>query len=89
VSLEEIERARARLELGLYSSLDTAEGKANTIGFFHTLLGRPAAAFERLAATARVTPSDLRRAARRYLGSQARSVVLVRPDHRPSAEAEP
>lgn len=75
----EIERARARLELGLLASLDTVDGKASTIGFYDTVLGRPAAAFERLEAAARIGPSDLRRVARRYLVPERRTVGCVRP----------
>jgi len=42
------------------------------------VLGRPAAAFERLDAVRRVGPSDLLRAARRFFDERARSVVFVR-----------
>ena len=55
------------------------DGKASTIGFYDTVIGRPAAAFERLEATAALTASDLLRVARRYLRVEARSVILVRP----------
>ncbi|HLV21415.1 MAG TPA: pitrilysin family protein [Polyangiaceae bacterium] len=78
IAVEELDRARARLELGLLAGLDTVEGKASTLGFYDVVLGRPAGAFERLEATARVTPSDLRRVARRYFDPSRRSVVLVR-----------
>ena len=87
IAAEEIERARARLELGLLAGLDTVDGKASTIGFYETVLGRPAAAFERLEATARLTASDLRRVARRYLRKEARSVVRVRAQKLREAEA--
>jgi zinc protease len=80
VTTEELERARARTELGLLAGLETAEGKASTIGFYETVLGRPAAAFERLDALRRLGPSDLLRAARRYFTDSARSVVLVRAE---------
>jgi zinc protease len=79
VPVEEIDRARARMELGLLAGLDTVDGKASTIGFYETVLARPAAAFERLEAYSRVTPSDLLRVARRYLVNAHRSVILVRP----------
>jgi zinc protease len=78
VTVEEIERARARLELGLVSGLETADGKASTIGFYDSVLGRPGAAFERLEALQRVSASDLRRVARRYFVRERRSVILVR-----------
>lgn len=78
VSGEELARAQARMELSLVSSLETADGKASTIGFYDTVLGRPAAAFERMEAARAVDASDLRRAARRYLTPEQRSVVMVR-----------
>jgi zinc protease len=78
VTQEEIERARARTELGLVASLETAEGKASTLGFYETVLGRPAAAFERLDALGKLGTSDLLRAARRFLSASSRSVILVR-----------
>jgi zinc protease len=81
----EIERARARTELALLASLDTVDGKASTLGFYETVLGRPAAAFERLEATGRVGASDLRRVARRYFRA-GRTLVFVRPQ--PSKEEE-
>jgi zinc protease len=80
VSAEEMARASARFELGLLGGLETADGKASTIGFYEAVLGRPAAAFERLEATRRLTQSDLLRAARRYLNPAQRSVILVRPE---------
>jgi zinc protease len=80
VSLDEFERGRARFELGLLSSLETVDGKANTIGFYETVLASPSAAFERLKATARLGQSDLLRVARRYLSKDRRSVILVRAD---------
>jgi zinc protease len=80
VSLAEIERARARSELGLLAGLDSVDGKASTIGFYETVLGRPNAAFERLEAFARISASDLLRVARRYLVPERRSIVLVRAE---------
>ena len=80
VSAEEMARASARFELGLLGGLETADGKASTIGFYEAVLGRPAAAFEKLEATRRLTQSDLLRAARRYLNPAQRSVILVRPE---------
>jgi zinc protease len=87
VDEEELERARARTELSLLAGLETVDGKASTIGFYDTLLGRPAAAFERLEAMGSVTPADLRRVARRYLARAGRTVVIVRAgqDH-PASE---
>ena len=79
VAPEEIERAQARAELGLLASLETADGKASTLGFYETVLGEPAAAFDRLRAMGRIDAGALRRVARRYLVRQARTVITVRP----------
>jgi zinc protease len=88
VTEQEMARASARFELGLLGGLETADGKASTIGFYEAVLGRPAAAFERLETTRRLTQSDLLRAARRYLDPAQRSVILVRPElAKPAAEA--
>lgn len=80
VTEAEMARAASRFELGLLGGLESADGKASTIGFYEAVLGRPAAAFERLEATRRLTQSDLLRAARRYLDPSQRSVILVRPE---------
>jgi zinc protease len=85
---EEIARAKARLELGSLQQLETVGGKAEQIGFFETVLGDPAHAFRRVEAYRRVTASDLRRVARRYLVDTSRTVVRVRPEEaRPAAVA--
>jgi zinc protease len=76
----ELARAKARLELGLLQSLETAAGKAEQIGFYETVLGDPAAAFRRLEAYRRATAGDLRRVARRFLVDTARTVVRVLPE---------
>lgn len=79
IAPEEIARARARAELGLLSGLTTVDGKASTIGFYASVLGRPGAAFERLQALRELGPSDLLRAARRYFDTTQRTVILVTP----------
>jgi zinc protease len=80
VSTDELARAKARLELSLLQSLETMNGKAEQIGFFETVLGEPAAAFRRLDGYRRATASDLRKAARRYLTGQGRTIVRVLPE---------
>ena len=79
VTEDELVRAKARTELALLSGLETVDGKCSTIGFYDTVLGRPAAAFERLEATLALTRSDLLRVARRYLRRESRTVILVHP----------
>jgi len=80
VDKEELDRAKARLELGLLQSLETTSGKAEQIGFYDTVLGDPAAAFQRLARYRRVTAGEVRTAARRYLVEEARTLVRVVPE---------
>jgi zinc protease len=86
---EEIARAKARLELGSLQQLETVGGKAEQIGFFETVLGDPAHAFQRVEAYRRVTASDLRRVARRYLLDGARTIVRVLPEADASKGAAP
>jgi zinc protease len=81
VSEDELARAKARLELSLLQSLETMNGKAEQIGFFETVLGEPSAAFRRLEGYRRSTASDLRKAARRYLTGQGRTLVRVLPEN--------
>lgn len=80
VTEAELERAKARIELSVLQGLETVAGKAEQIGFYETVLGDPAALFERLAAYRRATVGDLLRVARRYLVSSARTVIHVIPD---------
>jgi zinc protease len=80
VEREELERAKARLELGLLQSLETTSGKAEQIGFYDTILGDPAAAFRRLERYRRVTAGEIRTAARRYFVDEARTIVRVLPE---------
>jgi zinc protease len=83
-SRAEVERAKARFELGLLHSLESADGKAQTVGFYDCVLGQPEAVFQRLEQLLRTTEDDLLRVANRYMTSNSRSAVLVRP----SSEAQ-
>ncbi len=89
VAQEEMDRALARNELSLLASLETADGKASTLGFYETVLGQPTSAFERLAMERKVSSSDLRRVARRYLVDTQRTVVLVRVKDDDDDDLEP
>jgi zinc protease len=80
VTEAELDKVKAKVELALVQSLETASGKAEQIGFYYTVLGDPAGAFSRLEAYRRTTRSDLLRVARRYLPSERRSIVEVHPE---------
>jgi zinc protease len=84
---DELARAKARLELSLLQTLETTSGRAEQIGFYETVLGDPAAAFQRLDAYRRVTLADLRRVARRYLEDRQRTIVKIVPDGQKAEEA--
>jgi zinc protease len=85
VTEEELERAKARVELASLQGLDTVSGKATQIGFCETVLGEPGALFSKLEAYRRATRSDLLRAARRYLRPSSRTVIEVLSDTEPEA----
>src|SRR5256885_3743126 len=48
VTEAELDKVKAKVELALVQSLETASGKAEQIGFYYTVLGDPAGAFSRL-----------------------------------------
>jgi zinc protease len=84
VSAAEIQRARARFELGLLHGLETADGKAHTIGFYDCVLGKPNTAFERLSALENVTAADVKRVANASFDPATRTVVIVRVGSAPT-----
>ena len=80
VTPAELDKVKAKVELALVQSLETASGKAEQIGFYYTVLGDPVGAFSRLEAYRRTTRSDLLRVARRYLLRERRTLVEVHPE---------
>jgi zinc protease len=80
IPIEELEKAKSRLELGFLQGMETVSGKAEQIGFFDTVLGDPGAAFARLEAYRKVTVEDVQRVAKKYLVDAQRTVVQVLPD---------
>jgi zinc protease len=80
VTQGELDRAKAKLELGTLQGLETVAGKAEQIGFYEVVLGDPGELFHKLAAYRRVTLGDLLRVARRYLVTSARTIIEVMPD---------
>ncbi|MET0595729.1 MAG: pitrilysin family protein [Polyangiaceae bacterium] len=80
VTTAELEKVKAKVELALVQSLETASGKAEQIGFYHTVLGDPGGSFARLDAYRRTTRSDLLRVARRYIVNSRRTIIEVHPE---------
>lgn len=88
VGLDELERAKSRLELATLQSLETVSGRAETIGFYDTVIGEPDALFTKLAAYRRVDRADVLRVARRVLVESGRTLVIVRPSEDDEADEE-
>ncbi|HVY45642.1 MAG TPA: pitrilysin family protein [Minicystis sp.] len=88
VSLAELDRAKAKLELGTVQGLETVSGKAEQLGFYEVVLGDPAELFRKLAAYRRATVADLLRVARRYLVTSGRTLIEVIPDGTGGADDE-
>jgi len=79
ISLDELARVRARIELGLLQGLSTNEGKASTIGFYEVVLGNPSAGFDRLLGLLELDPQQLLLVAQKYLNRHSRTVIVVQP----------
>jgi len=79
-SIDELERAKNRLELSFLQGLETASGKAEQVGFYDTVLGDPGAGFSRLDAYRAVTAADVLRVAKTYFVDAQRTVIHVLPD---------
>ncbi len=78
VEADELLRACARLEFGMLSGLESADGKASTIGFYQTVLGEPAAAMTRLETMKQTSLTKLQEVALKYLTPTTRTVIKVR-----------
>lgn len=85
VTPEELERAKARLELGVLQGMDSAAGKAEQIGFYETLFGEPTWIERRLERYRNMTAGEIRTAARRWLRKEARTLVRVTVADEPEA----
>jgi zinc protease len=82
---EELEKAKARLELAFLGGMETASGKAEQIGFYETVVGDASLVFARLDAQRAVTADDVLDTAARWLDPRSRSVLFVRPARRAGA----
>ncbi|MDP3275997.1 MAG: pitrilysin family protein [Deltaproteobacteria bacterium] len=86
ITIVELERAAARLELGFLQGLETVGGRAEQIGFYQTVLNDPAGSLTRLEALRGVDVQQLDVVAKKYLRRQRRTVVLVEPEPEVSGE---
>jgi len=79
VSIAELDGARNRLATAFWRELSSSQGRADALGRYDVITGDFRVLLERGQAYARVTPDDVSRVARLYLGPGARSVVVARP----------
>lgn len=79
VSAAELDGARNRLATAFWRELSSSQGRADALGRYDVITGDFRTLLDRGAAYARVTPADVSRVARQYLGSGARSVVVAKP----------
>ncbi len=75
----EMEKAIARSERSYFDGLESADGKAEKLGFFHTALDDFKALFERVEQMAKVSAEDILRVANTYLDPKARTIVAAEP----------
>ncbi|MCA9577531.1 MAG: insulinase family protein [Myxococcales bacterium] len=79
VSARELDKVRHQAELSFLTSMETAAGKAEQIGFYDAVLEDPSAVFARAEAYRTMRPEDVMRVARRLFDARARVVVAVQP----------
>ena len=76
---EELDKATARLELGLLQGMETCSGKAEHIGLLEVVLGEARDVHVQLEAWRAVSAEQLRELALRLLRPERRTVILVMP----------
>lgn len=79
VSAAELDKAKNRLELSFLQSMETVTGKAETIGFYTTVLGDPAQIFARVDQFRQVSPADIQVIAKKILHRSQRTIITVHP----------
>lgn len=79
VSAAELDKVRHQAELSFLTSMETAAGKAEQIGFYDSVMDDPSAVFARAEAYRTMGPEDVQRVARRLFDGRARVVVDIQP----------
>ncbi|MBK6575825.1 MAG: insulinase family protein [Sandaracinaceae bacterium] len=85
VTKAELDKVRHQAELSFLTSMETAAGKAEQIGFYDAVLGDPSEVFVRADAYRTMRPEDVQRVAQQLFDGRARVVVEVRPAAKPEA----
>jgi zinc protease len=79
LSPAELAKCKNRYETGFWSELETADGKAEALGHYETVLGDYRGLFAAAARVETLTVEDVRRAAATYLRKEARTIVVAEP----------
>jgi len=77
---DELDKAKNRLELAFLHGMETANGKADQIGFFAAVTGDVGGVFRQLDAWREVGADDVAAAMRRHLDPRRRTVIFVKPE---------
>jgi zinc protease len=80
VSAADLDKCKNRYETTFWHELETAEGKAEALGMYHTVLGDYRSLFGASRRVEALTAEDLQRAAAKYLRREARTVVIAEPN---------
>jgi zinc protease len=78
----ELAKCKNRYETGFWSELETADGKAEALGHYETVLGDYRGLFRPPARVETLTVEDVRRAAATYLRRRTRTIVIAEPSGR-------
>jgi len=85
-TVDELEKARTNLASEQYYSLETVDGLARNFGHYQDLFGDPSY-FERFMKQVRsLTPADVLKVARKYIGSEAMTFVVMSPSEKAKIE---
>jgi zinc protease len=79
LSPAELAKCKNRYETGFWSELETADGKAEALGHYETVLGDYRGLFTAAARVETLTVEDVRSAAATYLKKEARTIVIAEP----------
>jgi zinc protease len=80
VSAEELVKAKNQLIAGLVFGRETAQDKAEAVGYAKVILGDASLVNSQLALYQKVTAADVQRVAQKYFTSQNRTVVTMLPE---------
>jgi zinc protease len=79
VSEAELAKSKNRYETSFWNELETADGKAEALGHYETVLGDYRALFTAAARVPTLTAEDVRQAAAKYLTRETRTLVIAEP----------